>query len=118
MKIKWFLFSFFIIVFAGVLLRGKITHKRFDSDLWKTANLNLEDNFSLRWDMMNDLRRRYTLVGMTRKEIVELLGDPGGTDTAEFVYYLGYTGTGINTGTLRIFFNGNGLVTKVRVWQG
>jgi len=101
-----------------VFLRGKITHERFDSTLWKTANLNSEENMSLRWDMMNDLRKKYDLVGMTKSEITELLGVPEDSTNTEYYYYLGYSKTGINTGSLTITFNNKNIVTNIRVWQG
>jgi hypothetical protein len=107
-----------IIALTIFLLKGKITHEKFDSAIWKTANLNLEENMTLRWDMMNDLRKKYKLVGMTKDEIIDLLGDPGDTASSEFRYYLGYSKTGINTGTLIITFNDNNIVTEIRVWQG
>lgn len=100
------------------MLRGKIPYKNFDPQVWKTANLNLEENISLRWDMMNDLRNRYPLVGMTKREIVDLLGSPPDTDGAEFRYYLGYSKRGINTGSLIIYFNDHDIVTAALVWQG
>lgn len=107
-----------ILILSAFLLRGKIPHEKFNSELWKTANLNSEENMTLRWDMMNDLRNKHKLVGMTKKEIIELLGDPGDAASSEFRYYLGYSKTGINTGTLIITFNDKNIVTEVRVWQG
>ena len=107
-----------ILILSAVLLRGKIPHKKFNSELWKTANLNSEENMTLRWDMMNDLRNKHKLVGLTKKEIIELLDDPGDTASSEFRYYLGYSKTGINTGTLIITFNDKNIVTEIRVWQG
>lgn len=107
-----------ILILSAFLLRGKITHEKFDSELWKTANLNSEENVSLRWDMMNDLRNKHKLVGMTKKEIIELLGDAGDTTSSEFSFYLGYSKTGINTGTLLITFNDKNIVTDIKVWQG
>ena len=107
-----------ILILSAFLLRGKITHEKFNSELWKTANLNSEENMTLRWDMMNDLRNKHKLVGMTKKEIIELLGDPGDIASSEFRYYLGYSKTGINTGTLIITFNDKNIVTEIRVWQG
>ena len=107
-----------ILILSAFLLRGKIPHEKFNSELWKTANLNSEENMTLRWDMMNDLRNKYKLVGMTKKEIIELLGDPGDTASSEFRYYLGYSKTGINTGSLIITFNDKNIVKEIRVWQG
>ena len=107
-----------ILILSAVLLRGKIPHEKFNSELWKTANLNLEENMTLRWDMMNDLRNKHKLVGMTKDEIINLLGDPGDKESSEFMYYLGYSKTGINTGTLIITFNDKNIVSETMVWQG
>lgn len=107
-----------ILVLTALFLRGKIPHEKFDSHRWKTANLNIEENTTLRWDMMNDLRDRYKLIGMTKKQIVDLLGNPGDTTVSEFYYYLGYSKRGINTGSLTIMFSDKGIVKSVRVWQG
>ena len=38
--------------------------------------LNTENELSLRWDMMNSLRNNYKLIGMSRTEIINLLGQP------------------------------------------
>ncbi len=70
-------FAFWCVVFASIfLLRGKISGEKFESQKWKTANMNSEVNWSLRWDMMNDLRNDYQLIGMSKNEIVKLLGEP------------------------------------------
>ena len=106
------------IVLTAFILRGKFPHEKFNSEVWKTANLNLEENMTLRWDMMNDLRNRYTLVGMTKKQIIDLLGDDRDNTSREFMYYLGYSKRGINTGTLIITFNEKDIVAKIEVWQG
>ena len=107
-----------ILILSAFLLWGRIPHEKFNSELWKTANLNSEENMSLRWDMMNDLRNKYKLVGMTKKGVINLLGNPGDTASSEFRYYLGYSKTGINTGSLIITFNDKDIVTEIRVWQG
>jgi hypothetical protein len=106
------------IILTAFMLRGKIPHEKFNSEKWKTANLNLEENMTLRWDMMNDLRNRYKLVGMTKKQVIELLGSNGDNTGSEFSYYLGYSKTGINTGRLTITFNNKDIVTEIHVWEG
>lgn len=106
------------IIITAFMLRGKIPHEKFNSEVWKTANLNLEENMTLRWDMMNDLRNKYKLVGMTKKQIMDLLGPGGDYTSSEFTYYLGYSKTGINTGSLIITFNDKDIVTEISVWQG
>ncbi|MFB9077178.1 hypothetical protein ACFFLS_02940 [Flavobacterium procerum] len=114
-----FLIIIIMLFVCGLALRGKISGEEFDSQKWKNSDLNLENNWSMRWDMMNSLRNNYKLVGMSKSEIINLLGRPDGnfsTDN-EFKYYLGYSKTGINTGSLTISFE-NEKVTKINVWQG
>lgn len=107
------------VIICGFGLRGKISGEKFDSKKWKTADLTSEDNFSLRWDMMNSLRNNHDLIGMPKSEIVNLLGKPDESFTTEntFRYYLGYTHTEINTGSLILTFD-NGIVSEISVWQG
>ena len=63
-------FVFWCVVIASIfLLRGKISGEKFESQKWKTANMNSEENWSLRWDMMNSLRNNYELKGMTKDEM-------------------------------------------------
>jgi len=107
-----------IVILCIILIKGRIAHEKFDSRVWETANLNKEENWSLRWDMINDLRNRYKLVGMTKMEIIDLLGNPYSSTKSEFHYYLGYSKTGINTGTLTISFDEKEFVTAINVWQG
>ena len=56
---------------------------------------------------------------MSKSEIITLLGKPdeGFTTENTFRYYLGYSHTGINTGSLLIKFD-NGVVSGISVWQG
>jgi len=105
------------IIICGFGLRGKISGEKFDSEKWKTADLASEDNASLRWDMMNSLRNNYDLIGMSKSEIITLLGNEGYTTENTFRYYLGYSHSGINTGSLVITFD-NGIVSGISVWQG
>ena len=99
--------AFWCIVFISIfLLRGKISGEKFESQKWKTANMNSEENWSLRWDMMNDLRNDYKLIGMSKNEIIKLLGEPDNKSKSfsQFRYSLGYAHFGIDTGTLIIEF--------------
>ncbi len=109
----------FSLILCGFVLRGKRSGEKFESEKWKTADLNNENNQYLRWDMMNSLRNNHELIGMSRKKIIRLLGKPDENFTTEktFRYYLGYSHTGINTGSLIIDFE-NGIVKSFSVWQG
>lgn len=100
------------------ILPGRISHEKFDSEKWKHTDLNNENNLSLRWDMMNSLRNNYNLVGMKEVEIINLLGIPDDIEQFHSNYFLGFTGTGINTGSLRIYYDKNRIVKYISVWQG
>ena len=110
---------FFSLILCGFGLRGKLSGEKFESEKWKTSDLNDENNQSLRWDMMNSLRNNHNLIGLSKNEIISLLGKPDENFTNEktFRYYLGYSHTGINTGSLIIEFE-NGIVKNYSVWQG
>jgi hypothetical protein len=98
-------FAFWCVVFASIfLLRGKISGEKFESQKWRTTNMNSEENWSLRWDMMNDLRNDYQLIGMSKNEIIKLLGEPDNKSESysKFRYSLGYAHFGVDTGTLII----------------
>lgn len=116
MKTKFL--NYFLII--GLLFSscGQISYAKFDSDKWKNSDLNKEENWNLRWKMMNDLRKNHELIGMKKTEIEKLLGKPDSETNSEFSYYLGMTGTGINTGSLTITFNESGIVEKINVHQG
>ncbi|MDX6189727.1 hypothetical protein SGQ83_10220 [Flavobacterium sp. Fl-318] len=118
-KLNIFLNVLIIVFVCALGLRGKISGEKFDSRKWKNANLNLEENMTMRWDMMNSLRNNYKLIGMSKNEIVNLLGKPASNFSTEkeFRYYLGYSKTGINTGSLTITFE-NEKVAEINVWQG
>lgn len=116
MKAK--ILNYFIIIGLLVCSCGQISHATFDSDKWKNSDLNAEENWDLRWKMMNDLRKNHTLLGMKKNDVIELLGKPDSETNSAFNYYLGMTGRGINTGNLTLTFNGKATVEKVTVNQG
>ena len=117
-KIYYYIIVVLVIVILGFSLKGRISGTEFDSEKWKHSNLKLEDNWDLRWKMMNNLRNNNQLIGMNKTQITNLLGEPDHEFNNDYNYYLGMTGTGINTGNLAITFNTNNIVTKVYVSQG
>ncbi len=108
------------LLIIGILLSscGQISHEKFDADKWKNSDQSVEENWDLRWKMMNDLRKNHEIVGMKKAEILKLLGKPDSKTNSEFTYNLGMTGTGINTGHFTIIFNHNGIAEKINVHQG
>lgn len=66
--------------------------ERFDRAAWKNADLSGR----ARADMLEDFLDRYPLKGMTRRELIALLGEPSarqGMQGAEMVYVLGNDGS-------------------------
>lgn len=109
--------SIFILIIIALSLKGRITHEKFDADRWKNWTES-ETEWSLRWDMMNSLRNNYKLTGMTKDEIIDLLGEPESQTPTKFTYYLGMAKKGIDTGRLTIQFNENGKVINYMVTNG
>src|SRR5690554_6050821 len=108
-----------MIILIGFALKGNITHEEFDSEKWKNwTESNSEDDWSLRWDMMNSLRNNQKLKGKTKTEIIELLGKPSRKDDSTFSYNLGPSKRGINYGYLELYFNENEVVTDFKVGDG
>lgn len=117
-KIHKILIAFFVIISLSLFLKGKISEQKFDSEKWKYSNLSSEENWNLRWNMMNSLRNNYELKGKTKSEIICLLRKPENEIRNEMSYSLGYSGFGINTGTLVVFLNEKGIVKNLSVHQG
>jgi hypothetical protein len=55
---------------------------------------------------------------MSKNEVMQLLGELDIETATEHIYSLGYTGTGINTGSLVSTFSDQGNVSNILVWQG
>ncbi len=100
-----------------LFLRGKIAHERFDSDRWKEG-VHSEETSTLRWDMMNSLRMKHRLKGMSKSDIMELLGHPDGEWSGTFWYYLGFSKRGIDTGYLYLYFDETDRVARLHVSEG
>jgi hypothetical protein len=77
-------------------MKGALTHEPSESNKWKNW-VETEDTSSLRWDMMNDLRNDHELIGKSKLEIIELLGEADNHTRLVFRYNLGYSKRGITT---------------------
>ena len=107
------------LIFIGFTLRGKLSGEKFVSEKWKNSELNSEENWTLRWDMMNSLRNNYELKGKSKTQIINLLGKPESEESkTEFSYYLGYSKNGINTGRLTFYIGLDGKICDFDVWDG
>ncbi len=112
--IKYGFLIFGAIILIGFALKGNITHEKFNSEKWKNWT-ETEEEWSLRWDMMNSLRNKHELTGKNKSEIIELLGEPDSKTESEFGYYLGMAKHGIDVGNLTIKFDEKEKVSKIKV---
>ena len=102
-------FIFMVVLIVGIYLTNRFTEPvEFDSQKWKTES---ETEMTLRWDMMNSLRKNHKLKGMTKAEVIELLGVPTQSYNSSFNYDLGPSKRGINYGYLELTFNEKEVVT-------
>lgn len=106
--------SFLVILVVGIYISNRLSEQTFESDRWKNWT-ETESEMSLRWDMMNSLRKNHELKGMTKTEIAELLGMPDSERKSSFTYNLGFSRRGIYMGYLDINFNESGIVTDYKV---
>lgn len=77
-----------VLIALGFFFKGKVSGQEFNSEKWKYSNLNAEDNWDLRWSMMNSLRNNYELKGKTKSEIIGLLGKSDNEIRDEISYSL------------------------------
>ena len=114
---KYFVFVLGVLLVLGFALKGTFTHEKFDSKTWKSW-VESEEAPSLRWDMMNSLRKSHQLKGKTKQQVLQLLGEPNSQSKNQLSYYLGYSKSGVNTATLFIDFNDENVVVRFFVNQG
>lgn len=78
-----------LIILSAFLLFA-CSSSTFDSERWKDADLSTRD----RIEMMDPLLSQHPLKGLSRSEVIELLGEPTPTDKWEdwdMIYVLGPT---------------------------
>lgn len=86
----------------------------FNSEKWK--DWDGKESY-VRWDMADDLRDNYSLIGQTREQIENLLGQPDNTENSsadEYYYDLGPCRRGIDFGSFTLSFKKD-KVYKVRI---
>jgi len=125
-----------IVIVLGAAVCVQLLQARrtvqFDGAAW-TAEKNW-DRDNPRWKMIPSLLRDNKLIGMTKLEIIQLLGPPDGVDdrindslevpvaaveeATIFNYVLGaHSGFGMDYDILSVEFGQAGKVTSHRVWQ-
>ena len=109
--------TLFLYLFLWPSFQEYFNRQEFDSNVWKNATFTTEDQ-PVRQQMVDDLLKRYPLVGMTRSQIDELLGPTaapaanGDFQGFDYVYWLGPERGffGIDSEFLRIKFKDNRVI--------
>ncbi len=101
------------MIFYAPMVANYLNQTSFNSQQWKHWEANTETP-SLRWDMSNNLVSRYQLQGMTRNQIIKLLGKPENKNKNSMTYDLGMARYSIDVGALYIFLK-NGRVSSWEV---
>src|SRR4030042_924998 len=119
MKIlKYSGYSFAIIVaFFVVVLIVYERPMAFDKEVWLNSDKINQKPYP-RLKMADDLIKKDVLIGLTRSQVIELLGEPGDHGyfrSYDLVYWLGPERSfmGIDSEWLAILIDDNGLVSKV-----
>ena len=96
----------FLIPLLFLLLLTSCNDIDFNSDKWKNWE-ETEVNMHMRWDMADDLINNFDLIGKSKVEIVQLLGDTQiecDKGNCKVRYSLGPCRKGIDYGSLMIQF--------------
>ncbi|MHB1108394.1 MAG: hypothetical protein ACYCZ2_18715 [Lutibacter sp.] len=109
-------FAFIAVLVFSPEINNYLNKIPFDSTEWKNWE-ETEKEPSLRWNMVKNLKSEYKLIGMTKTDIIELLGPPESETKKEIRYYLGMSGHTIDSGSLILTIE-NGKVSKIRIWHG
>ncbi|MBA6316900.1 hypothetical protein [Cellulophaga baltica] len=86
--------------------------KKFDSKKWKNWT-EKKGEFATRWDMTNDLIDNHNLIGMSKKDLIQLLGKPMkdcDITNCDIIYELGPCRNGISYGSLYLTLTDNRIV--------
>jgi outer membrane protein assembly factor BamE (lipoprotein component of BamABCDE complex) len=118
MRRKWSAASALVALalLAGVIWFAVRPGRHFDPSLWS----NSQTSESVRLRMADDLIRNRRLLGLTRQEVVTLLGEPLKTEyfkEFDFVYYLGSERgfMGIDSEWLVLKLGQDGRVNRARI---
>jgi len=76
--------------FFGDSIRERLSRQRFDAVAWKADDRSFTN--AVRIQMVDDLLRRHSFRGMTREQVVAIVGEPDKTEyfkERDLVYWLG-----------------------------
>lgn len=106
----------FIVIIPGCWvmsphINNYLSRQEFDAKKWKEG----EGDWQTRLHMVHDLTENYPLLGMSRREAIELLGSPGDSSRLSLGYSLGPVGSGIDYAQLQLRLNPDDTIVGYRV---
>ncbi len=109
----------FSFLFMGPIVSDYSQRLSFDSQAWKASLADNQSEDPIRLRMVDDLLRKHRLIGLSRSEVLDFLGQPPPTDKFsdwDLVYWLGPERGlfSIDSEWLVIRFGKNGKVTEAK----
>lgn len=91
MKFGSIVLIFFISILNHFMIIGYQGIKRFDPDIWFVKVTNEIDSTCYRGGLANDLINRLITKGMTKQEVISLLGEPDRISQNDMKYEMDYS---------------------------
>jgi hypothetical protein len=112
-----------VVILSLIILLYPIWHnpfndRTFEEEIWHAYHNSL-DSDNPRGNMADDLRKNHLRRGMTKEQVIELLGEPDFEKSSKVLKYnLGmWSGIGFDYDSLDIYFDSAGSLTETRIVQ-
>ena len=105
--------TYVALIFTFIIVITHYPQRDFDKTQWK-------NNREMRYEYADDLVDNRKLIGLTKAEILELLGKPDEERKDQITYYIGFSPRhflGIDPDLLEIEFE-DGKAKRVRIYNG
>jgi hypothetical protein len=107
---------FAVLLAGGVIIVVNANSDAFDSKMWQSQK-GVERN-NARTGMLGALERKHLRVGMPRKDVEALLGEPDIREPVRDIYELGVSPVGVDFESYVIEYDRANLVTGFRLSRG
>lgn len=113
----WIAIALALLAAVGTYLVVASRAGGFDAELWQ-AQRGSNERRNPRAGMVGDLLREHLRVGMSRAEVLRLLGEPDYRDRLSDVYELGVSPVGVDDEYLVVDYDDTGRVKHLSIRQG
>lgn len=98
-----------LVTFNYWVVIGPYGVEQFDRNIWFTKQTNKTDTYCFRGALANDVNYRLIREGMTKENIIEMLGKPDENEINHIEYNLGYCSP-LDYNGLIVYFDNSGKV--------